>query len=629
LFSDHDAAWLQRGHRTQALQKDVNLITELFTAQQDPPIDKVRISLANDIADTASRGEYRSEELQDLAERVDPARHKGGSKEARQRAQIQEASETSSKLLRFLDIPAGVRIDKTVKSTTYVDTSKEPREVTEFMSNNNVEIRVPVQDQPIELKFPQSESVEMLEEQDIDAPRDPGDQIKSIITQTTSYFAASGYTQNGQDSALFVATFARGAGVPNSTPIEVKSTVMLPVVSKQDDDNALGLAVTSAIEAKDLQSLLLMAVVIYDHAHFSTFIRRANAWYYYDDLYNDGAFTLLGESDDPAHWAGIMDSFLIKKEVPDLSSLADASEPEEIADQDEQVEFPTIAKNAVMLVYVGRNEKGSAASSSTNAPEQTWQARWLSTMKAWMQDPDMNSDTKALVQDLKQTNGLSSLDQKTFLNDTVMNFYRKVVQRLLPLVPYHKNIFLLSSHFISAKTGNEAPPITEIVRKAQRELWKTTSPSSGKKLPSIDAEQAKDRMKLLVDSDARLFFPYNLNSVHWILVVVSLKSRTASIYDSLQRPQYSDLESKLNAVFEELLGGKLKVISAPSVQQTNGYDCGVYTCHNMAKLALHKVLSKGPDWQESASPGQKKAALEGLRSRLRNEIEEILGFASS
>jgi sentrin-specific protease 1 len=89
----------------------------------------------------------------------------------------------------------------------------------------------------------------------------------------------------------------------------------------------------------------------------------------------------------------------------------------------------------------------------------------------------------------------------------------------------------------------------------------------------------------LLKKTAPIFVPINAGGVHWALLVIHPATKTLTYYDSLSwKPGHEVEKVKENLrKFAELEGitsdiSDWKVVSGSCPQQSNGNDCGVFTC---------------------------------------------------
>jgi histone H4 len=124
----------------------------------------------------------------------------------------------------------------------------------------------------------------------------------------------------------------------------------------------------------------------------------------------------------------------------------------------------------------------------------------------------------------------------------------------------------------------------------------------------------------LFESALRFFVPYNLNKTHWVLLVIDFKTKRVEYYDSMipkkdlvRKKDLVDLVRKTAYSFLEALSGEItkKSPSAArfiekewtfkvmiSEQQTDGFNCGIYTIMTAANL-LHGLEIMVPnDWRK-------------------------------
>ena len=91
-----------------------------------------------------------------------------------------------------------------------------------------------------------------------------------------------------------------------------------------------------------------------------------------------------------------------------------------------------------------------------------------------------------------------------------------------------------------------------------------------------------------------LVFPVNLCKNHWILVVVDLREKVVSFYDSLKVYTGRLLQRCFEYIARYLCekskqDDAWKMTVPDMLQQTNSYDCGVYTCVSAAYVVSGKA----------------------------------------
>lgn len=107
----------------------------------------------------------------------------------------------------------------------------------------------------------------------------------------------------------------------------------------------------------------------------------------------------------------------------------------------------------------------------------------------------------------------------------------------------------------------------------------------------LDTFATKNLTKL--SKCARVIFPLH-NGIHWAVAVLEVKSATIFLFDSMQDAAYFEDSMPLFSKLARTIFDKLEVkgewqrtwhqIARPMnvIQQTNTYDCGVFTCVHTA-----------------------------------------------
>ena len=165
-----------------------------------------------------------------------------------------------------------------------------------------------------------------------------------------------------------------------------------------------------------------------------------------------------------------------------------------------------------------------------------------------------------------------------WLNDELVNFYMaylrkrdlKLVQSSSQLRRRHNHFFF--SHFLTRFYVDGYPGVKRWARRT---------------VPGGDIFKMD-----------KIFIPVNCGGVHWIAIVVFVEERRIQLHDSLagggleyMLQVLSFLESEHLQIRQEPLPGPwLLVHSTDSPQQTNGKDCGVFTCLAIDSLSIGAPL---------------------------------------
>lgn len=81
--------------------------------------------------------------------------------------------------------------------------------------------------------------------------------------------------------------------------------------------------------------------------------------------------------------------------------------------------------------------------------------------------------------------------------------------------------------------------------------------------------------------------PVHCNGVHWCMAIIHMRNKTIRYYDSMGKPNQDVLDALESYLRQESLDKRkqpfdtsgFKIESVPNVpQQTNGSDCGVFSC---------------------------------------------------
>ncbi|XP_002022402.2 uncharacterized protein LOC6597361 [Drosophila persimilis] len=116
--------------------------------------------------------------------------------------------------------------------------------------------------------------------------------------------------------------------------------------------------------------------------------------------------------------------------------------------------------------------------------------------------------------------------------------------------------------------------------------------------------------------------PVHCNGMHWCMAIIHLKNKTIFYYDSLGKPNHIALDALKNYIMAESLdkrnepydmsGFRIEnVLNGP--QQTNGSDCGVFSCMTAEYITRGKPLTFN---QEHMSYFRKKMILEIVHGQL-------------
>ena len=115
------------------------------------------------------------------------------------------------------------------------------------------------------------------------------------------------------------------------------------------------------------------------------------------------------------------------------------------------------------------------------------------------------------------------------------------------------------------------------------------------KLKENDIESLRKWCNVNNDFDL-LFFPINIESSHWSLIVFDCKNLTVNNYDSFFKPNLSLVKfvsKALSQVFSKLKNcclWKFNTFPDCPKQKINSNDCGVYICSFAKSLAFCKSI---------------------------------------
>lgn len=170
---------------------------------------------------------------------------------------------------------------------------------------------------------------------------------------------------------------------------------------------------------------------------------------------------------------------------------------------------------------------------------------------------------------LLRQNDVNLLKGPHWLNDTVISFYFEFLEK--DVFPANKSVLFIS------------PEVTQCIKLSpQSELTTFLDPL------------------VLNHNREFIFFAVNDNDIiestggtHWSLLVLSVPEMMVFHFDSSNRSnlkQACELGFKVAKYFSFPLTGSIE--SVPSLQQTNGYDCGIHVLCNVEQLANHAIHYK-------------------------------------
>lgn len=162
------------------------------------------------------------------------------------------------------------------------------------------------------------------------------------------------------------------------------------------------------------------------------------------------------------------------------------------------------------------------------------------------------------------TRDFKTLAPKRWLNDTIIEFFMKYVERNTP------QTLAFNSFFYSNLSQRGYQGVRRWMKKKKVEI--------------------KDLKKILT--------PINLNQSHWALGLIDLERKRIIYVDSLSRGPSSMSLAILNNlkdyVIEEsknTMGQDFELVHGNCPQQSNGYDCGIFVCMNALYLSHDSELT--------------------------------------
>lgn len=128
-----------------------------------------------------------------------------------------------------------------------------------------------------------------------------------------------------------------------------------------------------------------------------------------------------------------------------------------------------------------------------------------------------------------------------------------------------------------------------------------------------------------------LLFPLHVNNNHWSLARVDLRNRSINYYDSLGQFNYQILNILENMIHREAerlqpetityRSPFVKITSIDMPQQSNSYDCGVFTC-----MAVYLALDKSLLFTQADMPFlRNNIILEIIQGKLTSDFYTITG----
>lgn len=179
----------------------------------------------------------------------------------------------------------------------------------------------------------------------------------------------------------------------------------------------------------------------------------------------------------------------------------------------------------------------------------------------------MNKDDDAMVLSFHETllrqSDVALLQGRHWLNDHIISFYFEYLQ----MVVFETNNDML---FVSP----EVTQCMKIISEGEINLF----------LEPLDAV-----------NKSFIFFPINDNEYdqaggsHWSLLVFSRPEKFFFHFDSINPSNRSQCELFIRKVKKHLNIGSVVLRETPTLNQTNGYDCGIHVLCNAENIANHIV----------------------------------------
>ncbi|SPP88648.1 uncharacterized protein LOC117590320 isoform X2 [Drosophila guanche] len=188
---------------------------------------------------------------------------------------------------------------------------------------------------------------------------------------------------------------------------------------------------------------------------------------------------------------------------------------------------------------------------------------------------------------------IRSLTGLTWLNDEVINFYMNmIIERSEQKAGILPSVYAMNTFFMSRLLKDGFSAVKRWTRK-------------------ID-----------VISKDIIVVPVHFNGMHWCMAIIHMKNQTIFYYDSLGNPNNAVLDALKNYVQEESLDKRKQpfdvsgfrienILNGP--QQTNGSDCGVFSCMTAEYITRDKPLTFS---QEHMPYFRKKMMLEIVHGQL-------------
>ena len=96
-----------------------------------------------------------------------------------------------------------------------------------------------------------------------------------------------------------------------------------------------------------------------------------------------------------------------------------------------------------------------------------------------------------------------------------------------------------------------------------------------------------NRKQVEFTSSKAVVVPINLTGYHWLLAVADIQRKLIRIYDSMPfRKRSFEVSKELVIYFGSKVEGTWKFTEVDTLAQSNGSDCGAFTCYNIRKVSL-------------------------------------------
>ncbi|BFG01438.1 uncharacterized protein DMAD_01189 [Drosophila madeirensis] len=188
---------------------------------------------------------------------------------------------------------------------------------------------------------------------------------------------------------------------------------------------------------------------------------------------------------------------------------------------------------------------------------------------------------------------IRTLTGLTWLNDEVINFYMNlIIERSEQKAGILPSVYAMNTFFLSRLLDGGFSAVRRWTRR-------------------ID----------LISKDI-IVVPVHFNGMHWCMAIIHMKNKTIFYYDSLGNPNNLVLEALKKYIQEESLDKRRQPLDVSGFrienipngpQQTNGSDCGVFSCMTAEYITRDKPLTFS---QEHMPYFRKKMMLEIVHGQL-------------